>query len=494
VSISSASSATVRPQVARQRRRPVAALALVLCAQLMVILDMTIVNVALPSIERGLHFSATSLSWVLNAYALAFGGLLLLGGRAGDILGRRRVFLTGIAVFTLSSLAAGLASSPAWLIGARALQGVGGAIASPAALALVVSAFPEGGSRNRAMGLYAAIASGGASLGLVLGGAITQWESWRWAFFINVPVGIIVAACAPFFLAETPRQPGHFDLAGALTSVTGMAALVYAFIRAAAVGWSDPATLAALALAGVGLTAFVLTEARATQPVTPLRLFADGQRSASYASRLLLVGGMFGMFYFATQFLQVVLGFSPVRAGLAFLPLTILIFGVSRLAARLLGRFPPVPLAVAGIVPVIAGMAWLSRISPGTSYLPGVAGPMILFGTGIGLAFVPLTTTALAGVRPEDSGAASSMVNVTQQVGGALGLAVLVTVFGAASRGAALSGLASGHEVLVHGMASAFAVATLFDVGALLVMATAAVVARRDRRGRELPLPGQAAR
>jgi predicted MFS family arabinose efflux permease len=278
-------------------------------------------------------------------------------------------------------------------------------------------------------------------------------ESWRWAFFINVPVGIIVAACAPFFLAETPRQPGHFDLGGALTSVTGMAALVYAFIRAAAVGWSDPATLAALALAGVGLTAFVLTEARATQPVTPLRLFADGQRSASYASRLLLVGGMFGMFYFATQFLQVVLGFSPVRAGLAFLPLTILIFGVSRLAARLLGRFPPVPLAVAGIVPVIAGMAWLSRISPGTSYLPGVVGPMILFGTGIGLAFVPLTTTALAGVRPEDSGAASSMVNVTQQVGGALGLAVLVTVFGAASRGAALSGLASGHEVLVHGMA-----------------------------------------
>jgi len=336
------------------------------------------------------------------------------------------------------------------------------------------------------MALYAAIASGGASLGLVLGGLITQWESWRWAFFINVPVGIAVAACTPFLLTETPRRPGHFDLAGALTSVTGMAALVYAFIRAASDGWSDPMTLAALALAVVGLAAFALIETRATQPVTPLRLFADSQRSASYAARLLLVGGLFGMFFFATQYLQLILGFSPVQAGLAFLPMTVLLFGVSRLAARLLGRFAPVPLALAGIVPVIAGMAWLSRISPGTAYLPGVLGPMILFGVGMGLAMVPLTTAALAGVRPEDSGAASSMVNVTQQVGGALGLAVLVTVFGAASRAsvgrAGGTGLASVHEHLVHGMASAFTVATLFDVCALLVMAGAAVVARRARR------------
>ena len=490
MSVSSAPPISLRPPAAGQRRgRPVGALALVLCAQLMVILDMTIVNVALPSIERGLHFSATSLSWVLNAYALTFGGLLLLGGRAGDILGRRRVFLTGIALFTLASLAAGLAASPGLLITARALQGVGGAIASPAALALVVSAFPEGGSRNRAMALYAGIASGGASLGLVLGGLITQWESWRWAFFINVPVGIAVAACTPFLLTETPRRPGHFDLAGALTSVTGMAALVYAFIRAASAGWSDRMTLAALALAVAGLAAFVLTETRAAQPVTPLRLFADHQRSASYAARLLLVGGLFGMFFFATQYLQLILGFSPVRAGLAFLPLTVLLFGVSRLAARLLGRFPPVPLAVAGIVPVIAGMAWLSRISPDSGYLSGVLGPMILFGVGMGLAMVPLTTAALAGVRAEDSGAASSMVNVTQQVGGALGLAILVTVFGAASRTpagpagqAGGTDLASAHEHLVHGMASAFTVATLFDVCALLVMAGAAVATRRARR------------
>jgi predicted MFS family arabinose efflux permease len=265
-----------------------------------------------------------------------------------------------------------------------------------------------------------------------------------------------------------------------------MAALVYAFIRAASDGWSDRVTLAALALAVAGLAAFALTETRAAQPVTPLRLFADSQRSASYAARLLLVGGLFGMFFFATQYLQLILGFSPVQAGLAFLPMTVLLFGVSRLAARLLGRFAPVPLALAGIVPVIAGMAWLSRISPGTAYLPGVLGPMILFGVGMGLAMVPLTTAALAGVRPEDSGAASSMVNVTQQVGGALGLAVLVTVFGAASRASAGraggTGLASAHEHLVHGMASAFTVATLFDVCALLVMAGSAVVTRRARR------------
>jgi EmrB/QacA subfamily drug resistance transporter len=475
VSVSSTAVTTVHPPTADPRRRPVAALILVLCAQLMVILDMTVVNVALPSIEHGLHFSATSLSWVLNAYALTFGGLLLLGGRAGDILGRRRVFLTGIALFTLASLAAGLATGPAWLIAARAVQGVGGAIASPAALALVVSAFPEGGSRNRAMALYAAIASGGASLGLVLGGVITQWASWRWAFFINLPVGIAVAACTPAFLTETPRQPGHFDLAGAVTSVTGMAALVYAFIRAGSAGWSDRAALAAFMLAVAGLAAFILIETRAAQPVTPLRLFADGQRAASYLARLLLVGGMFGMFFFATQFLQVVLHFSPVRAGAAFLPTTVLIFGVSRLAARLLGRFPPVPLAMAGIVPVIAGMAWLSRISAATTYVPGVLGPMILFGIGMGLAFVPLTTAALAGVAAADSGAASSMVNVTQQVGGALGLAVLVTVFGQASRAA------DGHQPLVHGMASAFGVATCFDVCALLVMAGAALLARRGR-------------
>jgi predicted MFS family arabinose efflux permease len=288
-------------------------------------------------------------------------------------------------------------------------------------------------------------------------------------------------------LGETPGRPGRFDLAGALTSVTGMASLVYAFIRAAAAGWSDRETVAALVVAAVALAAFLLTEARAAQPVTPLRLFADGPRAASYAARLLLVAGMFGMFFFLTQFLQDVLGFSPVRAGVAFLPMTLLVFGVSRLSSRLMGRFQGTALMIAGLVPVIVGMAWLSRMTPATSYLTGVVGPMLLLGAGLGLAFVPLTTAALAGVRPEDSGAASSMVNVAQQVGGALGLAILVTVFGAASSvsqqpGGSGASLLAKQTSQVHGMASAFSVATLFDLGALLVIVLAAVAGRRKLR------------
>ena len=465
-----------RPGTAPSRRRPGIALTIVLGAQLMVILDATVVNIALPNIQHGLHFSTTGLSWVMNAYALTFGGLLLLGGRAGDILGRRRVFLAGIALFTLASLAGGLATSASWLIAARAVQGSGAAIASPAALSLVVGAFPEGRERNRALGRYAAVSMGGASLGLVLGGLITEWVSWRWVLFINVPVGILVVLIAPLFINETARQPGHFDLTGALTSITGMASLVYAFIRAASAGWSDRLTLGALAIAGIALGLFLLTETSARQPITPLRLFADRSRSSSYLARMFLVAGMFGMFFFLTQFLQDILGFSPLRAGVAFLPMTIIVFAVSRLSARLLGRLAPGPLTVAGTLPVIAGMAWLSRISPGTAYLPGVLCPMLLFGFGLGIAFVPLTTMALAGVRPEDSGAASGMVNVTQQVGGALGLAVLVTVFGAASRAAArrpaagLTGLARAHDALVAGMAHAFTLSTIFDVCALLVV------------------------
>jgi EmrB/QacA subfamily drug resistance transporter len=462
----------------------------VLGAQLMVILDATVVNIALPSIAGGLRFSPTGLSWVMNAYSLTFGGLLLLGGRAGDILGRRRAFLAGISLFTLASLAGGLATTAGWLIAARAVQGAGAAIASPAVLSLVVAAFPEGRERNRALGRYTAVSMGGASLGLVLGGLITEWASWRWVLFINVPIGILVVLIAPRFIGETARQPGQFDVAGALTSVTGVASLVYAFIRAASAGWSDSLTLGALATAGIALALFLFIETRARQPVTPLRLFADRSRSGSYLARLFLVAGMFGMFFFLTQFLQDILGFSPLRAGMAFLPMTVVVFAVSRLSARLLGRFAPGPLSVAGTLPVLAGMAWLSRISPGTGYLPGVLGPMLLFGFGIGIAFVPLTTAALAGVRPEDAGAASGMVNVTQQVGGALGLAILVTVFGTAYRaaqarhlGAGVSRLARAHGALVSGMAHAFAVSTIFDVCAVLVILAGLTRPRSAPRG-----------
>jgi EmrB/QacA subfamily drug resistance transporter len=456
-------------------------------AQLMIILDMTVVNIALPHIQGGLHFSTESLSWVLNGYTLTFGGLLLLGGRAGDILGRRRMFVTGITIFTLASLAGGLANSAGLLLAARAVQGVGGALASPAVLALVVSGFSEGRERTRALALYSAVLTGGGSLGLVLGGVIAEWLSWRWVLFINVPIGVLVVAVTPLFVAETPRQSGRFDLAGAITSTAGVAALVYGFVRAASGGWGDKTGLAAFALAAVLLAAFLLTETRASQPITPLRLFADRTRSGSYAARLLLVAGMFGMFFFLTQFVQDVLGFSPLRAGVAFLPLTIALFGVSRFAPRLMPAFGPKRLMMAGMLPVIAGMAWLSQVSPATGYWSGVFGPMALLGIGMGIVFVPLTTVSLAGVRPEESGAASSMVNVMQQVGGSLGLAVLVAVFGTASRNAAahpvagLSAVAQQHHVLAHGMSTAFGLAAIFDVVTLLLIVTLM------RGGRPLP-------
>ena len=471
--------APARSELPRRRDRRGIALAIVLCAQLMIVLDLTVVNIALPSIARGLHFSAPSLAWVLNAYSLTFGGLLLLGGRAGDILGRRRMFMTGIAVFTAASLAGGLATSAAWLLTARAIQGVGGAIASPAVLATIVSGFPEGRERTRALGIFTAVMMGGASLGLVLGGMITEWASWRWVLFVNVPIGVAVLLAAPRILPESARQPGRFDFVGALTSTAGMSALVYAFLRAASDGWTDRLTLTAFAAAAALLAAFVVNEARSPQPITPLRLFADRSRSGSYVSRLLLVAGMFGMFFFLTQYVQEVLRFSPLRAGVAFIPLTGALFAVSRLAPRLIGRFGPKAPMVAGLLPVVGGMTWLSQITPGTGYVQGILGPMLLLGVGMGLTFVPLTMASLAGVRPEDSGAASSMVNVTQQVGGALGLAILVTVFGTARKAAAQSAqhampgagpVARAHEVLTHAMASSFTTAAVFDMCALLVI------------------------
>jgi len=446
-------------------------------AQLMIILDATVVNIALPHIQSGLHFSATSLSWVMNGYTLTFGGLLLLGGRAGDILGRRRMFLAGIAVFTLASLAGGLAPNAGVLLAARAVQGVGGALASPAVLALVVSGFAEGRERIRALAVYSAVVTAGGSLGLVLGGLITQWASWRWVLFVNVPIGIAVMVLTPRFVTETPRQPGRFDLPGAATSTAGVAALVYAFIRAASDGWGDKLALAAFAAAAVLLTAFVLNETRAAQPITPLRLFASPGRSGSFAARLLLVGGMFGMFFFLTQFLQDVLGFGALRAGIAFLPMTLLLFAVSRLAPRLIPRVGGYRLMLGGMIPVIAGMAWLSQVTPGTDYWSGVFGPMVLLGSGMGVVFVPLTTASLAGVRPQESGAASSMVNVMQQLGGSVGLAVLVAVFGTASRAslahpaAGLTAAALHRQVLAHGMSTAFALAAVFDMAAFVVIA-----------------------
>jgi EmrB/QacA subfamily drug resistance transporter len=464
---------------ARSHERRNITLAVVLCAQLMIVLDMTVVNIALPSMATGLHLSATSLSWVLNAYALTFGGLLLLGGRAGDILGRREAFMAGLAIFTLASLAGGLSTSAGLLLAARAVQGVGGAIASPAVLAAIVAGFPEGRERVRALSIFTAVTMGGSSLGLVLGGVIVQWASWRWVFFVNVPIGIVVVALAPRLLASSQRQRGHFDAGGAITSTAGMSALVYAFINVASHGWSDRISIGAFALAALLLGAFLLIETRSSQPITPLWLVRDRSRAASYVARLLLVAGMFGSFFFLTQFVQEVLGFSPVKAGLAFVPMTGALFATSRLAPQLVNRFGPKSLMIVGLLPVVAGMAWLGQLTTSTSYFPSVLVPMLLLGIGMGVVFVPLTMASLTGVPPKESGVAASMVNVMQQVGGALGLAILVTIYGTASRAAArhpvlgASVAAQAEHIKVHGMAAAFTAAAIFDAIALIVIAIA---------------------
>jgi EmrB/QacA subfamily drug resistance transporter len=459
-------------------------LAVIVACQMMVVLDMTVVNVALPSIQSGLHFSATGLSWVVNAYTLTFGGLLLLGGRAGDILGRRRMLVAGILLFSLASLLGGLATSAGWLLAARALQGAGAAVASPTALALITTNFPEGPERNRAFGAYAAVSAAGASLGLIAGGVLTSWLSWRWSLFVNLPIGIAIASLAPLFIDESERRPGRFDLAGALTSTAGVATLVYGFIRAASGGWGDRMTLGALAAAALLLAAFLAIELRSGQPITPLHLFANRNRTSAHLIRLLLVAGMFGMFFFLTQFVQEVLGFSALQAGFAFLPTTVAIFASAQVATRLLPRFGPRSLLLAGIAVTAVGMLWLAQVSTATAYVPGLLGPLVLFGLGMGLPFVTVTVLALSEVAPQDSGAASSLVNVTQQVGGSLGLAILVTVFGTAVRNAAAhplaapSPLARAHEILAHGAGSAFTAAAVFIAGAL-VLALVAVDAGR---------------
>ena len=441
----------------------------------MIILDASIVITALPDIHETLGFSPTGLSWVQNAYTLTFGGLLLLGARAGDILGRRRVFVTGVAVFTIASLLGGLAPSAGLLLAARAAQGVGAAIAAPAALALLMTTFPEGGERTRALALYSAVASGGGSIGLVLGGMLTTWISWRWGLFINVPVGIALITLALRAPAGDRRaRRASFDLVGAITSTLGMTALVYGFVRAASDGWGDTGTVASFAAGASCWPRFVSTERRAGQPITPLRLFTSRERSGAYVARVLLVGGMFGMFFFVTQYLQGVLGFSALQAGLAFLPMSVAMFAVARVVPRYAERIGDGALLTGGVALALAGMSWLSQLSADTAYFPGLAIPMLLLGIGMGAAFTPLTAAGLSGVAKRDAGAASGLVNVAHQLGGSLGLGVLVTVFAGAGGTASASadGETARHD-LAHGIATALTGSAVLMAAALAVIVVA---------------------
>ncbi|WP_061296069.1 MFS transporter [Herbidospora cretacea] len=401
-------------------------------AQLMLILDGTIVTVALPGIQEELGFSPGGLSWVMNAYMLAFGGLLLLGGRAGDILGRRRALMAGVLVFTLASLLGGFAPGPEAMIASRVLQGVGGALAGPAGLALITGNFPEGPLRNRAIAVFTSVGAAGAAIGLLAGGALTDLVSWRWVMFVNVPIGLAILALAPVVVRETPRVPGRFDLAGAVTATTGSTGLVYGLVRASDRGWDDGWALASL-LGGVLLLAlFVRVERRAAQPVMPLRLLGERSRVAGYASMLLLPAAMMGTFFFLTQFVQSGLGYSPLQAGLAFLPLALTILTLSQLAGRILRVVSPQRASVAGMLLIPAGLVWLSRVDPATAYFPGVFAPLVILGVGAAAALVVMSMRIINGVPAEDAGAASGLLQAMQQIGGSLGLAILVTVHASA--------------------------------------------------------------
>ncbi len=414
-------------------RRLGLALLVIATAQLMVVLDGTIVNVALPHIQRALGFSGTGLEWVVNAYAITFGGLLLLGGRAGDILGRRRVFVSGLLLFSAASLLGGFATSQWWLLTARAVQGAGGAVIAPTALALISTNFPQGAERNRAFSVYAAMAGAGAAAGLVLGGLLTTYASWRWVFFVNVPIGILIAAAAPRVLAESPRLPGRIDWAGAVTGCGGVALLVYGLSKAATGAdgishWGDAQVLASLTASVVLLVSFVLTEMRSSHPLLPMRVLADRNRAGALLIMLCIATGLFGVFFFLTLFIQTVLGYSPIRAGIAFLPFAVGVVIGSALASPLVARIGPRPLIVAGTAMVAGGMFWYSRLTEHAGYASHLLGPTLVSSFGLGLVFVPLALVALYKVAEQDSGVASSLLNTAQQVGGAIGLALLGTV------------------------------------------------------------------
>ena len=456
---------------------PSGILGVILVAQLMVVLDATIVNVALPHIQASLGLSSANLSWVLNAYILTFGGLLLLGARVGDLVGRRRTFLAGIAIFTASSLAGGFATTGWMLLAARALQGVGAALAAPSSLALLTTTFPAGPARMRAIGLFTTVSAAGGALGLVAGGLLTELVSWRWVMFVNVPIGIGVWLVGRLVLAETPRRLGRFDAAGAVTSTLGMVLVVFGLVEAGTRGWASPLTVGPILVGIALLGAFVVIERGASEPIVPLHLLSHSTRNAANAARGLVYAGMYGVFFFLGQFLQDVQGYSPLRTGIAFLPLPMTVFLSSQLTSRVLvNRFRPKSVMLLGISLSTAGLAIASQLHAATPYAQVIV-TLLLVGAGTGISLVSLTSASLEGVAPSDAGAASGLVNVVQQVGAALGVAVLVTIFGAATHHTQLaigtSGTASTSttSLLVHGLDVTFAAGTLFALVALLTVA-----------------------
>jgi EmrB/QacA subfamily drug resistance transporter len=468
---------------AASRVNPNAVLAVVAVAQFMVILDSTVVNVALPTIQRHLGFSEQSLSWILNAYTLMFGGFLLLGGRLADRLGRRRLFLAGIVLFSGASLVCGLAQSEAMILVARGAQGLGGAMVSPAALSIILTSFEEGPERNRALAVWGAIAGAGGAIGLLLGGVMVEVLTWRWVFFINVPIGAALVALAPRIVPESRAESGArggYDIQGAIAVTLGTMALVFTLIKADSWGWSSGRTLGGFAIAAALIAAFVLIERRHDDPLVPLGIFKIRSLAAADTTMLLLAAGLFGMFFFCTLYLQQVLGYSALKTGLVYLPFSVMLIGGSAVASRLVDRFTPKPVLVTGLFLSAVGFVLLTRVTGlSDDYASHVLPAIIVLGGGLGLSFVPITIAATNGVPANWSGLASGLLNSTQQVGGALGLAILSSV--STSRvTSALNGGSPLPAALTHGFKGAFIAGAVLCAIALVVAAVLLPGRRRD--------------
>ena len=458
-----------------ERRRWIA-LILLCVAQFVVVLDASIVNVALPTIGTALHFSQDSLSWVVNAYILTFGGFLLLGGRMADLLGRRRVFMGGLILFALASLAGGLATNEGQLIAARAVQGLGAATLSPAALSIVTTTFRDGAERNKALGVWGAVAGSGGAAGVLLGGVLTSGLGWEWVLWVNVPIGLAAAAIAPRLLAESRADSATrtFDAAGALSVTAGLSLLVYALVDATRVGWGSTQTVGLLAVSALLLASFVAIERRSSAPLVPFSIFRSRTITGANAVGLLIGASLFSMFFFISLYMQQVLGYSAIHAGLSYLPLALTIVVSAGIASQLTTRIGYKPVLAVGMAFIGAGLIWFSQVSVHGSFLSDILGPSLLAAIGLGLAFVPNTIAAVSGVADRDAGLASGLINTSQQVGGALGLAVLSTVANS------VTGSAHTPAALTDGFQSAFLAGA--GIAALGLAATLLLIRGRDSR------------
>mgnify|MGYP000258109426 FL=1 len=452
-------------------KHPNLTLTIITLSYLMLVVDLSIAITALPLIKSDLGFSTASLSWIQNAYTLAFGGLLLLGARIGDILGRRRMFIWGLAFFMGASLIVGLADSAEVMITARILQGVGAAVLAPSTLALLSTSFPQQPARGRALAIYGSITGIGTTLGLVLGGWIAEAFDWRWAFLANVPLGILLMVAARFYIQETDRQPGRLDVWGAVTSTFGMTAIVYGLIHAAEFGWTDAFTLPCVLSGLVFMWLFVEVEKRAAMPLVPLRLFNSAQRTGANLARALFVGSMGAFWFFTSQYLQITKGMDPLETGLAFLPMTLASFAIAFFVPRLSRRFGDTPFLAGGLATVTIGTLWLSQFSVKGSYLLEIAIPMMLIGIGQGASTIRLTSAGIAGVSAEDAGAASGLVSTHVQLGSSLGLSILIALAATAATKDA-SGNPTAPALLIAHQANL----ALFGGGVLCAIALAVVL------------------